>query len=391
MRKSATIFAICASLAALSCSKADSVQPLPDNAITVSACIATAAPLDVSTKADDPVTPYTAYQNTTPSTTMPLYAAVWASSRSHRYQGAQRSSGSVEYHENGYVDYHNTTKFTSGAKQLLDYQLYYPDANATGFTDGTDTDTTPASKTALANSPVYFIGLCPRSESGWTVESSEGYEYNLAKHTFDGKEDVMFAPEVSKNITQTDKNAKLTFNHMLTWLCIKMKAETEKDIETWGKVKSVKIGSKNHISINTVDGTATFTETSEGYKLPTYKVTDGKYTADEFAFTDNDGVDLTTTATELCYVLCAPVDASAADSQNEYTLTVEIGSLTGTTAKTVPINLKAEGGTNNFSGSTAGKQFSVVLTFKTGNNISTIAEVESWTNGGLALTTISED
>ena len=388
MRKSAIIFAICASLAVLSCSKADSVQSLPDNAITVSACIATAADLDVTTKTD-PVTPYTAYQNTTPSTDMPLYAAVWASSRSHRYQGAQ-SSRSVEYHENGYVDYHNTTKFTSRAKQLLDYQLYYPDANAEGFTDGTTTDTDPPSKTALANSPVYFIGLCPRSESGWTVESSEGYEYNLAEHTFDGKEDVMFAAETSKNITQTDKNATLTFNHMLTWLCIKMKAETEKDIETWGKVKSVKIGSKNHISINTVDGSATFTETSAGNKLPTYKVTDGSYTAEEFAFTGNDGVDLTTTATELCYVLCAPIDASDADSQNEYTLTVEIGSLTGTSAKTVPINLKAADG-NNFSGSTAGKQFSVVLTFKTGNNISTIAEVESWTNGGLALTTIGED
>lgn len=360
-----------------------------------------AVPDDYEDGANESVAPYTVYTQTTPTTDMPLFAAIWASSISHQYTGVQSYNTNAAayraYVENGYVDYHNTTKFTSGVKQLLDHQLFYPDANAQGYTDGTGTgihEWSQQDRTGLAKSPIYFIGLCPRSESGWSVKSDgTGMKDNVAYHTFDGKEDVMYAPEVSKNITETQTTAALTFHHLLTWIRIRLCAETPEAIASWGKVESIRIKSKDQVFIDTSkrldeEGAVTFAESKANNTIPTYKITNGVYTKNEFSYTgENAGVGLTLSPNELCYVLCAPKNAVATAGQSEYEMYIDTSLKKNVL---VTVDLKGEDG-NNFSGNTAGHQFTVLVTFKLGFNISTVATVSSWENGGLALTNITED
>lgn len=396
-----------------SCSKdhVESVQT--DNAIKVSACVMNSVELSVQTRtgeSDEPTIPYTVYQRTTPSTDMPLFAAIWASSVSHSYEGKQSKSGGTPYEINGYVDYHNTTKFTSRAKQLLDYQLYYPDVEAKGNIYGVGNETSvyneQTNPTGLANSPVYFIGLCPRSESGWSVTSSGSGSYNVAHHAFDGKEDVMYAPEVHKSILNVNQPASLEFYHLLTWIRVLVRADSEIASSSWGRLRNITIKSKNAVNIDTsmplldvnqqillddnVDHAVSFE--GDGTTLKTYKVVNGEYTDKEFEYEyedENSGILLEQSdeGVELCYVLCAPVIADG-EGSSEYELVFDIGN---NRELTVPVNLKsAATGNPNFTGSTAGHQFRCLVTFMTGENVSTMATVESWQTGGLALTNITE-
>lgn len=290
------------------------------------------------------------YELEIPTSENPLTAAIWASTTSKSYPGTQTTEPGEDAE---IIDYHNSTCFTSATKQLLDHQLFYPANKA----------------------PVYFVGFCPRSESGWAVEGVD-----VARYEFDGKTDVMFAEETSNSIEYSSMDLALNFRHVLTWLRFNVVADKEA-IEAWGKVKKITIVGSKEIKINVSDNTCSFTKVNE--EFPTYCTLKGVYSDVEFT---NQAIELTTSPQEVAYTLCAAVNAGAADGENEYTVSIETEYRPNTT---VAINLKAAGG-SNFSGLTEGRQFTVTLRFKLGDNITTSASVSEWKNGGIGVAPIEE-
>jgi len=295
----------------------------------------------------------------TPTADNPVTSAIWASTTSHSYKGSQDTEPGPEA---TVIDYHNSTCFTSGDKQLLDHQLFYPENK----------------------DMVYFVGLCPRSQDGWNVDESipGSGQYDVAKHIFDGKTDVMYASEVKNNLDSSSKLPILTYRHVLTWIKFNVVADSQDAIDAWGKVRKITISSNSRVNINVSTDTCTFDNLNPA--LPAYCYKKGVST--DIAF-ENQSIELTTSPQEVAYTLCAAVIAGDADGENEYSITIDTEYRPNTT---VPINLKKAGGTDNYAGNTGGCQFTVTLRFKLGENIVTTARATEWSNGGIGVSSITE-
>lgn len=312
----------------------------------------------IENSGDETKSPYTL---TVPTAKDSLTAAIWASTTKGSYEGTQKKEPNPD--STNVVDYHNSTCFTSGTRQLLDHQLFYP------YKDGHNTDS------------VFFVAFCPRSQDGWAVEQAAGQtKHNVARFQFDGKTDVMFAQERGNCFDFSSRDLSLSFRHVLTWLRFNVVAD-EDAIEAWGKVKKITIHSNNVIKINVTKNTCEFSQ--EDKSFPTYITHKGNFTNTEF---EDQAIELTTSAQEVAYTLCGAVNASAGGSDNEYTVDIETEYRPSTT---VAINLKAANG-SNFAGLTEGKQFTVTLRFKLGDNITTSATVSEWKNGGIGVAPIEE-
>lgn len=324
-------------------------SPVPDCGPVEIALAAAVENTGISTRA-----PFTL---NTPTADNPVTSAIWASTTSHSYKGSQSSEPGPE---SDTIDYHNSTCFTSGEKQLLDHQLFYPENKAT----------------------VYFIGLCPRSQDGWSVDKSSSGKYDIASHRFDGKTDVMYASEVSNNLESSAILPKLTYRHMLTWIKFNVVADSNDAIDAWGKLNKITIVSNDRANINVSTDTCTFDNLNTA--LPAYCYKKGVST--DIAF-ENQSIELTTSPQEVAYTLCGAVLAGDADGENEYSITIDTEYRPNTT---VPINLKKAGGTDNYAGNTGGCQFTVTLRFKLGENIVTTARATEWSNGGIGVSSITE-
>ena len=96
-------------------------------------------------------------------------------------------------------------------------------------------------------------------------------------------------------------------------------------------------------------------------------------------------------AHEAAYGLCAPVTAYEYNPENsterfeEYVLAIKAENR----EQTVPIDLKISD-TQYFSGTTMGKQFTIRLIFKMGDNITVAARLEDWKTGGVIEGTFDE-
>ena len=174
-----------------------------------------------------------------PTLEHPLNVSVWASTE----EGVYPNSG---YNgSNGTVAIHTDAHFQSADPQLLG-EAIYPKAQGQ---DGT-------AKT------VYFVGLHPFSDS-WTTTNDKD-----AQFTFNGMEDVMFAPQISGTYgTAFEQSPQFQFYHLLTWLRIEMVADMDEDSviirekvsDAWGKIESLTITSKNMVTIDDI-GTAGYKE-----------------------------------------------------------------------------------------------------------------------------------
>ncbi|MCQ2185058.1 MAG: fimbrillin family protein, partial [Bacteroidales bacterium] len=292
------------------------------------------------------------YRLTVPTADDPVTAAIWASTTSKSYRGSQTEEPGPDA---TIIDYHNSTCFTSGTRQLLDHQLFYPSNKA----------------------KVYFVGFCPRSEDGWAVE---GASYNIARYEFDGKTDVMYAAEASSNIELSAMDLQLQFRHILTWLRFNVVADKDA-IEAWGRVKKITLVGNKQVKINVTDNTCSFDQPNQ--QFPTYCTQKGVFTDSLF---HGQSIELTTSPQEVAYTMCGAVNAAAGDGENEYTVTIETEYRPETSGA---INLKTAGGAN-FSGLTEGKQFTVTLRFKLGDNVTVSACVSEWKNGGIGVAPIEE-
>ena len=313
------------------------------------------------------------YEQTTPNATPEgmLSAAIWASSDNDSFQNSNKNG---RYEDGGtiYVDgevaIHTTANFVSEKPQLLTAAVYPTNGQT-----------------------VNFVGLYPKT--GWGNNGSDTQVITSANFTFDGSQDVMFAPKVAgqydSDNTGTNENiVDLKFYHLLTWLKIKIFAENQEAKTAWGRVKSITIRSKNKAIVNVVGGdatNATFESTEGEYiSMPLYRTGSNNVLASE-----TNPYSLNDTPQEVAYVLCAPVEAKDKVVEDEgaseevwvevpeYTLDI----VTENRQVVLPIDLR-KNQNEYFTGSTRAKCFTLNLNFKMGNSIVVTATVDDWVYGG---------
>lgn len=314
----------------------------------------------------------------TPTMEHPLDVSVWASTTSGNFQDL-RKNGS-----DGTVAIYTEAHFQSGNPQLLG-EAIYPKA-----------DENAEAKT------VYFVGLHPQSkgESNWTPSNNHTQAY----FTFTGKEDVMFAPQISGTYgTAYESSPSFHFYHLLTWLRIEMVADKdEEDVlkredvsAAWGKIQSLTIKSKNEVMMDLTQDASAITVNNFGGEPTEMNL----FTSSDqvFPVAGNDGIP--TSVTEVAYVMCAPVVGIYKDTFDklvpEYTLHIK----TEKRELDIPIDLKVNGEdleSSYFAESTMGKQFTILLNFKMGDVISVATEISvggdaDWFTHGTGSGGIEED
>lgn len=343
--------------------------------LTLSACQSNVLELNdtdrriyLSVAVESSVQTRTPYTLTTPTPENPVLADVWASTTSNIYKHVDGAAGDGS---NNVVSRHTKANFQNGSAQLL-IDAIYPQ-----------------------NNTVNFVAMHPQ---GW-VGNDAGIS---ASYTFDGKTDVMFAPQTSGKYGDTNW-PKLTFKHLLTWLRIEIVAESEAISDAWGELQSLTIKSSNNVTIDLQsdyrpelvtfgsDGTSIidmpFYKTGENNVFPDSNT---PYTipAPPPANKDEE-IDKMDYVEEVAYVLCEPVTASKVDDEGnnttEYTLTVQ------TTERTVEVPVDLMSGENTpYGENTMGKQFTLLLNFKMGNTITVAARTTDWETGGIASGEITE-
>lgn len=325
----------------------------------------------------------------TPTLEHPLNVSVWASTTPGVFDNG-RKNGS-----DGTVAIHTSAHFQSGDPQLLGEAIYPKDESTN----------------------VYFVGLHPKSVDGgnsWTAS-----DYNrAASYTFTGKDDVMFAPQISGTYnTAFEQSPKFHFYHLLTWLRIVMvaylgedeensttltedekKLKREKVSNAWGKIESLTITSKDQITIHNLGTTGYKQQDDKTYKIDKEEFTKEENvsfandatlnlychnTDDKFPITGKDddntvpsefkGI-IPTSVTPAAYVMCAPIVGATQDAWGnpvpEYILHIK----TEHREMDIPLDLKGDNG-NLFTGSTMGRVFNILLRFKMGDVISVSTEI----------------
>lgn len=296
----------------------------------------------------------------------PLYAAVWASSEAYQFVDGQNPGSE----SNPSVAMHTVATFQNRGPQLLSDMIY-----------------------SKGGHPIYFVAFSPQAGWGCSDDGTKSW------FTFDGSQDVMFADQVEGKYGNKDEagNLKwpvLRFHHILTWIRFEIIAENEDVSMTWGKLLDISIASKNKAEINL--GSAYDEDNPDAHISFTSDVTDMPlYHNDADSDTPFPGSTPYEIpydkADEAAYVLCAPVTAMeynpdrATEPIEEYILTVK----TENREQTVPIDLKISD-SQYFTGTTMGRQFTIRLIFKMGDNITVAARSEDWNTGGIIEGTFDE-
>ena len=316
----------------------------------------------------------TPYELTAPTTEHPLNVSVWATTDNTGKYPDSLLNGS-----NGTVAIHTQAHFQSATPQLLGEAIY------------------PKAEDQNAKT-VYFVGFHPQSTS-WTASN----ENQSATFTFTGKEDVMFAPQISGAYnTAFDDSPQFYFYHLLTWLRIEMVADKdENDIlkkeaiaEAWGKIKELTISSNSQVTVNSLGNGLVNNLTFGGETNMNFY-----HTGTDTSFPkDAEGYAIPTALTEVAYVMCEPVDGvyERVDVKiPEYTLHLK----TEKRELDIPIDLKIDEDdepASYFTENTRGHQFKILLNFKMGNVISVSAEISlganaDWYTHGTGTGDIKED
>ena len=340
---------LCIVLTAAGCNEMIDTDDLQDYRVRISALVdqahGTRAPYVPATDEDS--------EPDSPTDENPLDVSIWASTDPRIFPDEGITGENIDPYK---VAYHTGAYFTNGNGQLLEGIIYSKDKTW-----------------------IYFIGLHPKET--WTV--MEGGK--SASYIFDGKSDVMYSgKEHGYYSADGSVNPTLQFHHLLTWLRFELKAESEEVAATWGKVKEVRIHSRDKVTIDLsktyeedwktcvdFDGATTFPL----YHKESDDIFPGTGTPYTIPYKASE-------VTDAAYVLCAPVNAS--DQKDDYILDI----VTDHRTASVPVNLKS-GKDTDFSGSTMGKQFTLSLTFRPGNNISVAALVNDWQTGGVSSGTIN--
>ena len=330
-----------------------------------------------------------------PSSKYPLKTDVWGSTTPYFFTEIFDADNKPldGSRENGEVAIHTDATFMSGDPQLLRAAIYNKSAK-----------------------PVYFVAFSPMSDDSEAWSTDDGTQ---ASFVFSGNDDVMFAPQVQgKYALDYSQSPLLHFRHLLTWLRVEFRAESMEVSESWGAITSMKIRSKNKVTVDlsesadkTGEGAAalyefdspdniSFTTTEVGLDhidMSFYCTTEedsfeGSQVTLEKKFTDQkfpvDGQLIPyLTTEELAYVLCAPVvgkETIVVGGIDVAAPEYYIDLVTENRTVTIPVDLKINAD-ELFLESTRGKQFTLTLNFKMGNTVYLSTSVNDWKVGGLVV------
>lgn len=279
------------------------------------------------------------------------------------------------------------TAVVLGSTTTADYTTRYCDGEMTFADNTTAASFATPQYYPVSDAPIFLCALYPTALADWKDIAT------TAKYTFDGKTDVMAAAEVSgkKSTAMAGTVPSFTFNHLLTKLIVKVKADGDAAVGVWGDITGISLVKANNGDVfDTAEVTLATGAAATGTAFSN-AAADGMafYRIDAAAYTDNavDDADnkiaLTTTAEEAAYSLVAPIIAE--NGVKHFALKVDTKLGETVTTKEVSFDLyKAKVGEEDpavFSGDTQGKAFEITLTFKATEIVAT-ATVTDWVKGG---------
>lgn len=297
---------------------------------------------------------------TAPTTEQPLLATVYASTYTNAFPnlGENGQGGSEK------VAIHTTANFQNSGPQLLNGPIYPKKSNGDPYN-------------------VNFVAFFP--QTAWTAQP----DGTKTEYTFAGSQDVMFAPSIVGKYGSTYPT--ISFKHLLTWLRISIKAESEDVSIAWGKIKSLKIKSKNRVIVDlshTDDDVTKLVTYDNDTPMPFYAAGSANT-----PFPDASGYTLPYDKFhEVAYVLCSPVVSpvievvDGVDTEvGEFLLYLE----TEKRNAVLPVYLYKDA-TTRFEGSTRAHRFDIKLLFHMGSSVSASGAVVDWFTGGIGYGGLDE-
>ena len=271
--------------------------------------------------------------------------------------------------------------------------LYHDDSMTFGPTAATTAVPFTNSKAYPTDgSAVYLCGLYP-NDTNWTdfAYTSGATPRTAFSYEIDGKTDVMIAPQVVTTKAEALANTfqTLAFDHKLTYLVIRAKANSTSAIDDFGAITDITLTKANAnkprvLMSATINATAVSTNflaaDSDGKEVesfPFYTIgTDGAATDTVFAgqnvaLVEVDGTTVMV-APSIAYSLVAPVTA---DGTEDYELLVKTEK--NTAGFPVKVNLRDAAG-SAFNGTTRGYKFVITLDFES-TPIQALGTVTEWT------------
>lgn len=241
----------------------------------------------------------------------------------------------------------------------------------------------PLSVTGATNYPtsgatLHFWGLYP--DADWSTPGTR------SSFTFTGVQDVMSASEKSgdKTLAAAGTHPTLSFEHLLTLLEIEVVATDATTAALWGNLTEITLTGAasgtfaNSVAVSPTTGTAPqFSGSAATWSTYCYSATTPPVSTDT-PFS-GQSLPIPTTSAKVAYTMTVPVIGTGT---NDYTLGVTTQPATGNaiTTSNIPVNLKTTQGAA-FTGSTAGKKFTIRLTFRV-TSLQANATLTPWINGG---------
>lgn len=336
-------------------------------------------------------------ENGKPSPDNHLNVEVWASTYDGKFLHKDGWDGTkdVDADDDGQateraVSVHTKAFFQSDQPQLLSQAIYPPPIREEDGVKKAD--------------PVYFVGLYPQSVDAtdgtgkWTTDVNGA----IASYTFNGSQDLMYAPKVQGQYDVSDNQNETTtttptlhFHHLLTRFNVSIGADLESgvqlvDIEqAWGKVTGLKIQcydpqgwgyGVNSLTVDLTKGMSDPEVVTMGHHdkqlmMNFYKTGKDEVFPDiEYKISEME---------EVAYVMCAPVEA-VADS-DEYVLIIETqkeNQEPKTTELFLNLKKKENDIDKELTGSSMGKEFNINLVFKKTRAIAEVVAISPWETGG---------
>lgn len=230
------------------------------------------------------------WEGTTPSGSNILRSEVWFSTISGTYEDA------VTPDEKTLLPARTTITYNSNTQTLPDRELRYP----------------------TNNDPVYCVGLYPipedlssrNGEKDWIIAADN----KSVSHKIDGTQDIMYAPQINGSWNNHFETQE--FRHLLTWVKICVVANSTQAIESWGKIKSIKIKSSDKVTITDL-GITNFDSAIDDGKI--------EYSSNIIpiaSLEESSGKALTTTIQMCGSLLCSPPYIKNSDGSFEYKLDI---------------------------------------------------------------------
>lgn len=260
-----------------------------------------------------------------------MTAGVWFSTTNGKYDTTDPLLISLPFH--------STIEYNGGETPTTPY--YDPDSKKNPLCYPTD------------NTSVYCVGLYPTSGWEWTTTA----DYTVARHTVNGKQDIMFAKQISG--TWNNPFPRQQYKHLLMWIDVEMRATDHDAIRNWGKINTITIKSpSNKVAINLKSGEVDYNAGN----------------AENIVISDTP-TELETTIKSIgTSTLCIP--------QKEITLIIESDNF----SKEVNVNLVDAGGNLlDNDAAAAGKLFIINLYFNTFNEIYANCSLIPWNEQEIEL------